>query len=180
MPSPVTYSLIYLWKVPNCVFDHSTNFHSYISPKADLMNALNSYVSTNNISPPEKQVITGTAYNCPEGHTLAYSESQLSKFRCDLCRSERDKGRYSCKSCNYDVCTTCRAPPPGSSPAPAVKTEPKKVEPPPTKYEPVSTSHDKCKRGHNLVLKTTTQKVNRILYCEIGRASCRERGSSPV
>ena len=66
--------------------------------KADLMNALNSYVSTNNIIPPEKQVIAGTAYNCPEGHTLTYSESHLSNFRCDLCRSERVKGRYRCKS----------------------------------------------------------------------------------
>jgi len=161
--------------------------------KKDLMNAVEEYIKTKDINPPEKQVISGTTQNCPDGHQLAYSEpkTKTSTFGCDLCRKPSSGGRYTCAKCNYDVCTSCRpgpsAPAPAPAPAskapvskapvpapapapkaPAPKEEIKTVRPStnlPNKYQPPPPKNISCARRHNLELKKIPHMNNRLFVC---------------
>jgi len=148
--------------------------------KADLTNAVKDYVKTNDITPPEKQPAKGTAQTCPESHQVKFDTTKTEAFRCDLCKDSRSGGRYRCTQCSYDVCTTCRAAPAGTT---APKKEPEKKEPekkepekkppqskampttPVAKYVPPTTPKSTCSRGHTLQLKSISAMLNRLFIC---------------
>lgn len=138
--------------------------------KADLTNAVQKYISTNNITPQEKQPAKGTAYTCPECHQVKYDEKKIAAFRCDLCQDYRSGGHYICAACSYDVCTICRAAPAGTTvPKKEPVKQPEKPITKPTtpaaKYEPAPIKKTTCSRGHNLELKSVSKMLNRLFIC---------------
>eukprot|EP00826_Nyctotherus_ovalis_P014121 TRINITY_DN138_c0_g3_i1.p1 TRINITY_DN138_c0_g3~~TRINITY_DN138_c0_g3_i1.p1 ORF type:complete len:879 (+),score=259.64 TRINITY_DN138_c0_g3_i1:50-2638(+) len=140
--------------------------------KNDLNNALQNYIKTTNINPPEKQPAIGTIYTCPESHQVKFNQDKTAAFRCDVCKDYRSGGRYQCEGCGYDVCTTCRTAPPGTA-APKKEPEKKPAEPiakpttPVAKYEPTTTIKTSCSKNHSLELKMINFMKDRLFICGV-------------
>eukprot|EP00826_Nyctotherus_ovalis_P039385 TRINITY_DN3787_c0_g1_i6.p1 TRINITY_DN3787_c0_g1~~TRINITY_DN3787_c0_g1_i6.p1 ORF type:complete len:929 (+),score=272.17 TRINITY_DN3787_c0_g1_i6:165-2951(+) len=135
--------------------------------KKELMATMEEYIKKEDINPIEKKVAVGTAYNCPDDHSLVYKSSYKSAFRCDLCKQIASGGCHRCEKCNYDVCTTCR---PASSPSvpPSSKEEIKTVKPVvtlPNKYQPPPPKNVSCSNGHTLECKLVTYMSGRLFIC---------------
>lgn len=132
--------------------------------KKELMNTMEEYIKKEDINPSEKQVVSGTAYNCPDGHQLAYSEAKTTTFGCDLCRKANTGGRYSCAKCCYDVCTNCHPKPSAPAPKEEIKTV-KPVVNQSNKYQPPPSKNTSCASGHDLELKSISYMNNRLYIC---------------
>ena len=107
---------------------------------------------------PDKEVIVGTKYNCPDGHQLVYNETSQEKYRCDLCQEERRRGRYSCNDCHFDVCTKCR-------PAPEKAQETVETVETISNLPSQSDLMLRCYRDHKLELMIPPKLENHLFIC---------------
>ena len=88
---------------------------------------------------------------CKKGHTLEWATTLYAKglYYCNVCGAKQqpcEVGRWNCKSCEFDVCPSCRP--------------------------PLSGSKLKCMKGHDLAWTTMTTGVyaQGVYFCDL----CRE------
>eukprot|EP01022_Parablepharisma_sp_SALTPOND_P014180 TRINITY_DN190_c0_g1_i1.p1 TRINITY_DN190_c0_g1~~TRINITY_DN190_c0_g1_i1.p1 ORF type:complete len:1066 (+),score=81.34 TRINITY_DN190_c0_g1_i1:2683-5880(+) len=159
--------------------------------RAELLRTVDAYMKSKSINPVKKKLTRGTKEMCMNGHPVTYVGPQEGVFRCDYCRQQkqRDKGRYVCSKCMYDVCTDCRPAPaaPIKVPAPEPpkpKEEVKHVPASPPKnsvssLQPIMSKEEAttCPKKHPLVCKQPPRFSDRLfICCSCGRAN---RFSSP-